>query len=563
MKTTTALLDFLRNNSKKTWFGLAVALCMSALTVVLPIYLGGFRQTVDMQSHLHFVQAFEAAIRSGDLYPGWANDNLGFGSIGIRFYPPATAFFTALLHLITGDWYAAFSLSMFAWMVLGCLGMYLLVREWSTPALGVLAAMLFAVVPYHIAQIYRFFLYAEFAAMSVIPFCLLYLTRLCRRGNWSDVVLLGASYSVLVLTHIPVTIMLTISLLVFVPFVIDWAKWRLVLRQLACAAIITAVSSSFYWIRVVTELSWVAHAESKYTVAGYQHGAMLFPFMLVDYDSTYEFPIFRHLDILTVLTVVLLIPSIVFFLTRHRSRNTHAARVVAATSLAGAFGLFLLSKPSQILWSNLNLLQRIQYPWRWLSVLSALAVLSVTLSLGLLVEAGRVPLRRVWFGAILLVVAFAAVDIRQIRGTGSRILRTEFNELARDMRSESVAEHWWPIWAKSAAFDDRERVTAGTRGVEINEWDAERRTFTVGEGDPGDVRVATFYYPYWTAAVEGRDLDVRSDPDGVIILPVDAERSKVTLRFQEPGLNGLVSWISVAAWLFILGFLVIRFAKKQ
>src|SRR5829696_7926934 len=174
----------LRKISEKPLFGLATALFMAVVTIALPIYFGGFRQTMDMESHLNFVRAFHAAITEGNLYPAWANDNLGFGSVGIRFYPPVSSFVTTILLIASGDWHFAFSSSMFAWMFVGCFGMYLFVREWGTNVQGAFAGILYAVVPYHIAQVYRFFLYAEFAAMAVLPFFFLYLTRVCLRGKW-------------------------------------------------------------------------------------------------------------------------------------------------------------------------------------------------------------------------------------------------------------------------------------------------------------------------------------------------------------------------------------------
>src|SRR5215204_2546072 len=204
-------VGILKNYYERRWFGFAVALLMSTLTIALPIWLGGIRQTADMESHIHFAQTFEAGIRSGDFYPGWANDNLGFGSVGIRFYPPAAAFTSALFRIATGEWHSAFLLSLFLWMTVGCFGMYLFVREWSSSAHGMFAAMLYAVMPYQIAHIYRFFLYAEFAAMAAVPFCLLFLTRLCRRGSWADLVPLVLSWSVLILTHIPVTLLTAFS----------------------------------------------------------------------------------------------------------------------------------------------------------------------------------------------------------------------------------------------------------------------------------------------------------------------------------------------------------------
>jgi hypothetical protein len=546
--------------SEKTWFGFAIVLFMAVMTVALPISLGGFRKTLDMESHLNFVYAFRAAITEGGLYPAWANDNLGFGSVGIRFYPPLSSFMTALLLLASGDWHFAFSFSMFVWMCVGCFGMYLFIREWGTSVQGIFAGILYAVAPYHIAQVYRFFLYAEFAAMAVLPFFFLYLTRVCRRGNWRDVFPLAVTSAVLILTHIPVTVMVGLSLVVCVPILIDRRRWRSILPQLLCSALAAAAATMFYWIRVVTEVMWVAHSDTQYTVAGYRLGPTLFPYTVTDYDTTFM-SYLRHLDIVTVLTMALLMPSVVVFIAGHRRVRGHAARVLAAVSLSAAFGSFMFSKPSAVLWTSIEILQRIQYPWRWLALVTALAVASVALSLPNLVEAVKISRTTLVYAAVILILTFIAVDVRQIRGTGYRISRGAFNELAVDVRSRGVAEHWWPVWAKGEAFAASDPVFAGNRDIKIEEWVDEQRRFTIGEGDAGTIRLATFFYPYWRASVNSRTVEPGMDENGTITLPIGEERSDVELRFEEPAVYSAAAGCSVAVWLFLLGAMIVRRIK--
>jgi hypothetical protein len=543
--------EFLERNYEKTWVGFAVSVLTSLVTVGLPTYFCGIRRTDDMESHFHFAHAFREGLARGDLYVGWANDNLGFGSVGVRFYPPASAYIAALLHSVTADWHAAYFLSLVAFMTLGCFGVYLFVREWSTPTYGVLGAVLYAVVPYHIAQIYRFFLYAEFAAMAVLPFCIFYTTRLCRRGQWRDVIPLAISASLLTLTHIPSALMLVLILPVYVPVVIDWKIWKRVSAQLLSAVIIVGFSTAFYWIRVVTELPWVAHSRPVYTIGGYERGPALFPYSFFDPDA--KFPYVMHLDFVTILTAALLVPSIALLFALRRKTGGSDIRVVFATSGAGLFAFFLLSRLSLDLWLNVELLQRLQYPWRFLAIITVLGVVSTALSLRCLEAPGMISARRASLFLMILIAVFVLADIRQVQRGATRILRPEFNELAERIRSERVAKHWWPVWAMPEAFEIGERALASRREVAIVEWGSEHRKFTVGEGPAGDVRVATFYYPYWTASVNGQDVEVRADHYGAILVPIGPEPSDIHFRFQEPVRYAALSYVSLAIWLILFG----------
>ncbi|PYT01859.1 MAG: hypothetical protein DMF63_03215 [Acidobacteria bacterium] len=555
-------VDFITRNVAKPWFGFATALAASVLTIAIPIYVHGFRETMDMRSHLSFAHAFQSAFRAGEVYPGWSNDNLGFGSVGARFYPPLPAFLSAVFELGTGDWHLAYSLNLFLWMLAGGFGMFLFIREWGPPFAGIFAAVLYTVVPYHIAEIYRFFLYAEFAGMAVLPFCFLYLTRLCRRGNWKDVIPLAISSSILVLTHIPITLMMALTALVYVPLVIDRSRWKKISLRLATAAAIVVAATAFFWLPVATEVLWVAHSNPQFTVAGYEHGPMLFPYMLVDYDTTYMLSYLRHFDIVTVLTMGLLIPAIALLIIGRRDPQGSSRQVMAAATLSAGLGIFLFSKPSAFLWTNVELLQRLQYPWRWLSIVSVLSVASIALALASLVEQKRVMLRRGVYCAVLLLVGFASVDIRQIRSTPFAISADRFNQLAKEVESEKVADHWWPVWAKAAAFDNSELVTAAGREVQLESWEKDRRVFRVGEGEPVTVRIATFYYPHWQAKVNGSPVEVGKADDGTITIPVGKESSKIEIRFEEPARNRVSAVVSLIVSILMGAALLFSFLRK-
>ena len=552
---------FFSRNCGKNWFGFSVSVLISIVSVALPTYVGGVRRTDDMESHIHFAQAFRSGIAANSIYPGWANDNLGFGSVGIRFYPPVSAYLTALFHAVTDDWYVAYEICLFGFMVLGCFGIYLFIRQWSTPIYGVFGAMLYAIAPYHVAEIYRFFLYAEFAALAILPFCLFYLARVCRHAKWSDVIPVAASCSLLALTHIPVTVMMVLILPVYLPIAIDWNKWKKIAAQLLTAAAIAGSAVAFFWIRVLLELPWVAHSDARYTVVGYERGPMLFPFRLFDPET--PFPYLLHTDLLAIMTAGLLIPSIAVLFAFRRGSDGPDIRVIAATSFAGMFAMLLLTRPSEILWLNIELLQRLQFPFRLMAIVTVLAVASTALSFGWLVAAQRLSARRASLILIMLIVGLAAADIRQISRSGTRIGGAEFNALAERMQSERVAGHWWPAWAKSDAFENRGPVTASDRDVEILEWAAQERRFILADGAAGDVRVATFFYPYWHAAADGRDLEVRSDQTGAIILPVPEGRAEIDLRFEEPLHYTAAAYLSVITWLLMLGLAVGLFIRKS
>lgn len=551
--------------SRKKPFVLALILLICVITVIIPIALGGLHASGDLGVYLSFAEQAYDSVVSGHLFLSWANDNLGFGNVGLRFYPPVASYVSASFYIGTGSWYYTLWIYFYVWMVVGSWGVYLWVKEFGTPIQGLFAGLLYAIIPFPLAEIYQYSLYAEFAAGALIPYCLLYVTKVCSRRGWTDVCYLAVALTILILTHIPTTIIAAISILIYIPFLVDWRDLRAVVTRLLLSVVLTLMASFLYWIKVVTEIGWLAHNSDKYYTgfAGYQQ--WIFPNTMLHPDSpSYYMPVYRNLDAIIVLTMFMLTPFLLVLIARRWDLTAKISRTewgLAASSLAGFFMLSYLSEP---IWSLFTLLQKIQFPWRWLTVLSALATFLFVNSTSRLTLAFSRHKNIIVVCVALLVALMLVYDVRQSFLRSNTISLQEFQLLdeAKYYPEGTSFQAWWPIWAKSGAFEDRTPVSAGDREVELSLWKTEKREFSIEEGSPTNVRVATFYYPYWQAKVNGKTVDVGKDENGVITLPVPAERSEVTLQFIEPTLNIVARWVSIAVWLLLVVAVVIQLKLK-
>src|SRR4051794_37368152 len=92
--------------------------------VFLPIAFMGIPDDHDLTQHIRFAASYGQAILSGQIIPKWAGyDNYGFGSIGVRYYPPLSHTVLAIAKIITDDWYTSFWSTSFGWITAGCMGM--------------------------------------------------------------------------------------------------------------------------------------------------------------------------------------------------------------------------------------------------------------------------------------------------------------------------------------------------------------------------------------------------------------------------------------------------------
>src|SRR6185503_4978652 len=203
------------NNSGKQILPPLLALLAGAV-VVLPAIVFGVPRNNDLLIHYHYAIPFYEALSHGHWYPGWlATLNAGYGDDIVRFYPPAMYYLLAAGRAITGDWQAGTLFVVTCLSALGSLGAYFWARSYVAANTAVWAALFYALMPYHLAEFYQAAQLAEFFAGAALLFALAFTKRICDRRRWLDVAGLAASYAALMLTHLPLAVFGSLTLLLY------------------------------------------------------------------------------------------------------------------------------------------------------------------------------------------------------------------------------------------------------------------------------------------------------------------------------------------------------------
>jgi hypothetical protein len=555
------MIHFFEVNKNRNWFCLLLIVLFCFVTFLLPILLWGIPSGLDLETDMRFTVAYLEGFKSWNFAPIWSNDGSGFGSVGIRFYPPIPFFALAITQLATNDWFTSLSLNLFGWMILGCAGVYFFAKEWATPNQAMVGGMIYAIVPQHLNEIFQFVLYAEFAAWGILPFCFLFITRVCRHNRWIDAIGLAVSCSFLVLTHIPTSIIAILVFPIYAFLLIDSNRIVKITLKLSAAFISTMVATAFRWLNIAFEVNWLAHNDSKYSHGAYQAVAWLFPTVLTERSLSLLLIGSWICDITVVLTLILLVPSILLLLGRVEMSQEVKKFLIAAV-ITALFSLFMLSRPSSIIWETFTFLQKIQFPWRWLSVFSLLTVVSLIVSISVLISAYQGIRRFIVYPILVIVVAVGLFDYTQLIVPAAPYTTEEFGKIVSELETKPIWEGWWPIWAKKEAFDDPTKINSEDRTVQVTQWEPENREFVVSEGKAINIRIATFYYPYWKATVNDSSAEVSMDDNGSILIPIPSDASKVQLYFEEPSYYRIAKFISAVAWMCIGCYLGLRILRK-
>jgi hypothetical protein len=173
----TSLLSRLRAALADPYLWLVLAFSLFAvLPLAGPDY---FLDAHDAPHTLFFLTEFDAALRDGVWYPGWATDQaLGYGYPTFVFYPPLAYYLAEGIHLLGAAKVVAIKWT-WALATLGAgLAMYLFGRHVAGRRRGFLASIIYVYIPYHLVDIYVRADLAEYFSFVWMPLALLAFHRL-------------------------------------------------------------------------------------------------------------------------------------------------------------------------------------------------------------------------------------------------------------------------------------------------------------------------------------------------------------------------------------------------
>lgn len=560
------------------------------IAAMLPVYFWGMPAGADFDNHFRFVMPFYDELRQGNLMPGWlAESNYGFGDPRFRFYPPTLYYILCFFRFAIGDWYFATLLTFTLFSALGALGVYFWTRRSLSDQTAVLAALIFTIAPYHLAQFYQASLLAEYAAAALLPFAFMFVEKLTARkdkaersvGNLSEVLLntagLAIVYALIVTIHLPVTVIGSLSLGLYALLLTDWKNNKKALVFCALGICLGLLASSWFWVRMIGELGWIQAGENVSSPHyDYRNNFIFSPFSLGNLNTWYA-------SLVSALTVGIFLPSLLIIrqILSFKSKdaivkyfadgeNSFQIKRRLSAALIIAFLTFLMMTDlSRPLWAIIPKLKDIQFPFRWLTIVSITICPIVALSLQIWRERFKGknirPVHLVLIAGFILSIFWTAKDLVIESGYLSR---PEFAERIEKRRGGRSFNDWLPRGARE--FKDlvplEGKADAGKRQVTITDWQAQKRNFSIEAGDETQVRLRSYYYPLWQAFAitnEGRTpLTVGKAEDGTLLITIPPESVDVELNFVEPSSTKISIVAAAFGWMAALALLAMSFTRK-
>lgn len=487
--------------------------------------------THDMVQHFAVMKDFDKVLRSGTLYPRWLPDiNNGYGIPWINFYPPGFYYLASLVNSALQDWIKTLLvISVFGFAASG-LAFYWLARAFYSRLASIIAALVYMAFPYHVINLYWQGAMPQLLGFIFLPLTLLFAFKAGALGRWRDYAGLGLTYGAYLMTHAPVSFLMTYTLAVYG---LVWAAkerdWKVALR-IGVGMAIGLLVGSIYLLPAALETRDIQ-----------EHFSAIFP-----YHNSYItlLPLQGFGNLINesfALQTLALIVSILILRVFSRSESKEPAETGEGKSVSssqthlwvvmGIATTFMNTSFSIYLSKLLPKIQVATFAWRWLAISSLFTALLVGAALDCLRSRPELPELRLWVWR----VAIGAVIAWNLLLTGQGVVREALQHPPFDPPANYVEGGFTPrnsTLPESLPFTER-AVIQPPGAAEIVRWEPLNREIAVNVDKPSELRLKTYNFPGWAARIDGEIVALSSDKDGVQLMSVPPGIHNIEVEFVD------------------------------
>ena len=527
--------------------------------LTLPAGWSGYVIGHDTLNHLVMSRHFVDQLWAGEWYPRWLPDmNAGLGSPVFQFYGPVPYYVTALFRpLLSQDPEGWHQLGLAASLAVIASGFtaYAWLKRLAGQRAALIGAVLYMSAPYHLAvDLYQRFAFAELWGFVWMPLVMLH-ARASLSGGKGAIVFLSLNYALLIMTHLPTTLLFSWMPLAYVLWMAEPGNRIKSFVRVAGGMLLGIGLSAIYLVPAMTTQQYVlfdimhsGHYDFArhflFTASGNGDGAHGFLFALG-----------------IVVGAMMLVALGVWFLGRtawpeKESKETGFWIVVAVLAF------FMMLVPSKPVWEWIAILQMAQFPWRFGTVLTFSMVALVVLWIDLLSNqklsshpaSALILSMIIFYQAIptlkdyLLIRHWTSVPslsrlMEEISGTDANT--RALLEAAKIGRYNSFLPRWSnkdlftdtpeavQAMTKLTAQPDKAYLVEGKGSVKVLHWQPPHIELVVNAETELQAGLLQLYYPGWVAQSNGSStkLEARpSSPDGLleIQVPPGIHRVRIT-----------------------------------
>lgn len=549
-------------NKSHDWGWLAALLL--PLLGILPTFNAGIMNAADAPLHVQRIFAMGSLLGTGELYPRWVSwFHLGYGYPIFNFYPPGVFYAGGVLMQFGVSAVMAFHLIAAAAWISGTLGAYRLGRLLLPGYAAIIAAALWAYAPSRFFEVWHQGSLPQIVSASFIPWVLYHVIRGAKHPTRRTAGWLALSLAGMILTHQPTTFISALFVAPLTVLIVAWYArhaWETLWNRARCVyggILLGALLSAIFLIPVFAELSLVDAAGGTDDVI---------PFLITNFLTPRDVVVFPLppdvTDIRQVYPETLgLIGSALFtlgILALIRQRRLMPAFLLAAGLTLTVLMLLEISLP---IWLTLPYLEQLRTPSRFLRMGATLLAVGGGAALLWLPQRRYAPASA---AAVALIMLLAL----PLTYPTQRWITYPDMSPATNIVFENETFTWGttsynefnPVWGTDIPLDKpaNPQLYADYPGyIDVrnspNTYVAPY-TLRVELDEPQTLHFRQFYYPGWTAQINGERVDLYPETrHGLIAIDAPAGESTIQLRYRGTFAQRTGTIITLASLVAILG----------
>ncbi|HUD20176.1 MAG TPA: 6-pyruvoyl-tetrahydropterin synthase-related protein [Patescibacteria group bacterium] len=525
-----------------------VSLCILPLLYFL---VPGLPVTHDGPDHVARIANFYQSLSEGNLVPRWAaNLNWGYGHPILMFLYPLPSYVASLFHAFGFSFVDATKLVFVVAYIASALMMYLWAAAAFNKRVGVIAAVLYAFAPYRFVDMAVRGAIGEHIAFVFPPlvlyllFCLAHNRAALNKKVWYAI---GVSLTVaaLILSHNAISIMFMPIILLYIIYLYFFVtkKDNVFLFSSLVAFFCGFGLSAFFWIP--------AEFEGKYTLrdivtAGGVSDRFV-PWIKFIF-SGWSYGTSDELSKSIGFTGWIGVLAAIWAVTRKQTKAF--VWFVSAAVAVFVISLFIMTAQSAFIWDQITLLQKFQFPWRFLSV----SVFSVSILGGIGIDAFCNHLKRyemyviAGFCILTVVLSYTMWKPKAYSVKPESYYSGIYNSTTDTGESSPI----WSVRFMEHRPNDPIGVISGVATIKPISRTTTKHIYQVSVPTSARLVENTLYFPGWNVYVDGVKTDMQfQDPEyrGLITFHIASGDHTVSIIFTDTKLRKIANYMSISVLL--------------
>lgn len=557
------------------------------LTIITVLAVAGLFNSqyfsIHDDQHIARLYLLDQAIKQGSIYPRFVGGlGFNFGYPLFNFYPPLIYYVSEFFHLIGFNLLWSLKLMIVFGTLISSIGMYLLGKKLFNKRAGLLAATIFTFFFYRAITVYIRGAWAEFFAMSILPFVFLGL-------EMGSPVIFGISLGLLILAHplIAFPTFLFLGIFIIYYLFVKRESW-LFLKNYFIGIFLALGLSSFFWLPSLVEKKYtLVDSLLTHELASYKiHFVYPFQFWFSQwgYGGSIAGPVDGMSFQLGKIPIFLSIFSfIVFFIAVIRKKNDQLKTYIFVVFLL-IFSLFMSSTYSEFVWDKIRYLWYLQFPWRFLTFTGIFISLVAGASIFYFEKIIQIKdsTKNIVVNLFLILILVITVvkylpyfKPHDLKDYDEKKL-TSFEEIS--WRVSKTSFEFSPIGIKTKKTElgtttiglDRKNLTNEVYEVLpfnkqnviktiVNKFS--KKEFKIESKSPVEFRLNTFNFPGWHASLDGQEIKIKDNNNYKLITVLVSEGSHtVSFVFKDTLIRTFGNLISLTSLILASYF---YFARKK